>query len=288
MVGQRIRWCALCVGLLWNSHFAQGVEPSEPLALKFSWTVDQELSFQVNQTTTVHEDSIDEQSKKPVKISTVTKMKSTKIWHVKAVNESGAATLEMRITAMSQEMTQTVGEKPAVVKVMDSANPEDAKAMTFLNKPVLTVQVSDRGEILDTESENPGSTDRLRVELPFRSTLPTAAMAVNSSWERNFDLKLPPPMGTGEKFEGNHKFTYKGMNAEFAVVGLSTTLKTTPKDLAIMPAVLPVLWEGDVFFNTKTGCYHGAKLKVKQEIPNFHGEDTKFVYESEYTEVPSK
>jgi hypothetical protein len=48
--------------------------------------------------------------------------------------------------------------------------------------------------------------------------------------------------------------------------------------------LVPMLWTGTVYFNTRAGKYHAARLKVKVELPNYQGEGTKFEYESAYNE----
>ena len=45
-----------------------------------------------------------------------------------------------------------------------------------------------------------------------------------------------------------------------------------------------MLWTGNVYFNTRRGKYHAARLKVKAELPNYQGDGTKFEYESVYNE----
>ena len=255
---------------------------------RFTYTAGQALTFRVLQTTTVTETTLDEQTKAAVQTTTVTKLVTTKKWTVKDVQPSGTATLEMSIAAMRQEVTQTVGDKKPVATVLDSADAADAKAMTFLNKPVVTVTIDAFGMVSGAKSDNPNATDRLTAELPFRVTLPEELPAVNGGWDRAFVLKLPPPLGTGEKFDATQKYTYRGAKDGFAVIGVTTALKEAPSDAALMPGIVPMLWEGDVFFNTKTGSYHGAKLKVTKEVPNHQGEGTKFVYQSEYTEAAEK
>jgi hypothetical protein len=255
--------------------------------LRFAFAANQTFVYRVVQTTTVAETTIDEQTKAAVQATTVTKLTTTKTWTVKEA-QGAAATLEMSITAFRQEVTQTVGDKKPVNQVLDSANAEDAKAMGFLNKPVVTVTLDDRGGVVAAKSGNPNAADRLKVELPFRVLLPEALPAVNGTWDRAFELKLPPPLGTGEKFDATQTYTYRGAKDGFAVIGVGTALKSPPADAALMPGVVPVLWEGDVFVNTKTGRYHGAKLKVAREVANHQGEGTKFGYQSEYTEAAEK
>jgi hypothetical protein len=256
--------------------------------VRFTFAAGQSFTYRVLQTTTVTETTLDEQSKAPVLTTTVTNLSSTKTWAVKDAPATGGATIEMTITAMKQEVTQTVGDKKPVAQVLDSSNPDDAKAMTFLNKPVVSVTLNAFGAVVAAKSDNPHAADRLKAELPFRVTLPETIPAVNGSWERAFELKLPPPLGTGEKFDATQTFTYRGAKDGYAIIGVTTALKEPPTDAALMPGVVPMLWEGDVFVNASTGRYQGAKLKVTQDVANHQGEGTKFVYRSEYTEAAEK
>ncbi len=256
--------------------------------LRFAWAKGGTATYRVVQATNVQETVLDEPAKKPSDITTNTKLTITKTWAVKGVETDGSATLEMVTTAFRQEITQTAGDMKPAVRVLDSANADDAKAMAFLNKPVLTLKVDPLGRVSDVKSDNPAAADRLQADLPFKLHLLEAAPVANGTWERAFELKLPPPIGTGEKFDATQKYTFRGMNKDFAVVGVATALKNPPDDAALMPAIVPMLWEGDVFFNAKTGQYHGAKLTAKKEIANHQGEGTKFRYASEYTEALEK
>ena len=252
---------------------------------KFVWAAGDTLTYKVSQTTTVDELTLDEGAKKPTAVKTVTTLTSTKQWAVKAVGKDGTASLEMTVTALRQEITQTVADKKPVNRVIDSANAEDAAGMPFLNKPVLTVAVDTAGKVVEAKSDHKAAADRLEVELPFRLVWPAKMPAANDTWERAFVLKLPPPLGTGEKFDATQTYTFRGTKDVYAVVGLTTAVKELPTDPAVVAALAPLLWEGDVFFNTKTGRYHGAKLTAKKEVANHRGEGTKFAYTSEYTEA---
>jgi hypothetical protein len=255
---------------------------------RFVWAAGDTLTYKVSQSTTVDELTLDEGAKKPTAVKTVTALTSTKQWAVKAVAKDGSATLEMTVTALKQEVTQTVGDRKPVNRVIDSADPEDAKGMPFLNKPVFTISVDTTGKVTEAKSDQKAAADRLEAELPFRLVWPAKAPAVNDTWERAFVLKLPPPLGTGEKFDAKQTYTLRGTKDVYAVVGLTTALKEPPADPALMPGLAPVLWEGDVFFDTKTGRYHGAKLTAKKEVANHRGDGTKFSYRSEYTEAAEK
>lgn len=262
--------------------FAQG---EEPRPIQFRWTKGQVAKYKVEQSVQLAETSIDEKSRKPVLTTTTTKLQASKTWTVTEVDDAGVATLEMTITAMRQEINQATGDEKPMRNILDSTKPEDAQAMTFLNKPSVTIRVNPQGELIEAKSANDGVADRLKVELPFRVMLPKAAIKTGSNWQNKFVLKLPPPLGTGEKFDGIHKYSLKGFNGDVAVFGMKTELVKPLEDTGLMPAIMHSLWNGDVFVNTKLGTYAGAKLNIKKEIANYIGPGTKLSYENEYVEV---
>ncbi len=271
------------LALVWVGVLGGGLIAQQPL--KFTWKKGDELVYAVGQNTTVEELTPDEKAKKPKAVKTVTALKSRKKWTVTEVDAEGAATLELSIVSMKQDVTQTVDDGKPKVNRLDSADPDDAKAMPFLGKAFLTAKIDARGKLLDAKSDAKAAIDRLQVELPFRLVLPEKAPAKDEKWDRQFEIKLPPPLGTGEKFPASQTFTFRGMKDDYAVFGFATKLKEDPTDPALWPGIVPTLWEGDLFFNTKTGQYHGAKLTAKRDVPNHQGDGTKFGYTSEYTEA---
>ncbi len=276
------RWIALAVALAAGPASAQAPP-------RFQWKPGQALTYSVQQTTTVTETTIDDGTNKPVTASTATKLALTRRWEVKAVDPDGTATLELAITAMRQEIVRPGppdkdGQPTADRTVIDSATAEGRQqTAAFLNKPILTARVDARGRLVEAKAAN-GPTDRLQAELPFRLTLPEQMPQVGGVWDRAFAIQLDPPLGTGEKYDATQTYTLKGESQGHLVVGVRTALKAAPKDPAELPALVPLLWEGDVYFHKETGRYSGARLSVKKEVPNHQGEGTKFVYESQLTE----
>jgi len=257
----------------------------EPVKLRFAFAVNQTLTYRVVQTTTVNEVTLDENTKKATPVITSTKLAITKVWKVKQTDPNGSATLEMTTTALKQETTQTIGAGKPVTNALDSSVPGDAQAMTFLNKPILTLKMGPQGQITDVKSELPGAADRLMADLPFKVALPTEAVPLNATWKRPFEFKLPPPLGTGEIFGIEQSFKYLGEKDGVAVIAMATALKKPLTEKAFLPGVAPILWNGDVFIQTKTGMYRGAKLSISQSVENHQGEGTKFSYSSEYAEA---
>jgi hypothetical protein len=260
------------------------VAPSQPPALpavRFKWEANASHTYKVSQQTIVRETTLDPKTEKPVTAEARTDLTLKKRWVVKSVDANGVATLEMMITEMKNVFRRSYGTSLE----RDSANPEHAKEMAaYLNVPVVVVRVDSRGQIVEVKETKAGSASRLHAELPFRMTLPEAAPAIGTSWDRTFTLKLDPPLGTGESYEFLQKFTPAANANGLLSASVETTLKSPPKALAERVPLVPMLWTGNVYFNTRAGTYHAARLKVKAELPNYQGEGTKFEYESAYNE----
>lgn len=254
--------------------------------LRFAWQPGQTHTYAVRHVTTVTETARDAADTKPTTVTAVTTVMLSRQWTVKAVDAAGVATLEMAITRMKQEHTRP-GAEPVV---LDSATAEGAKAFgEFLGKPIVTAKIDATGQLLEAKSSvGEAAAQRLQAELPFRVVLPEAAPAVNAAWDRRFTITLDPPLGTGETYPAKQTYTFRGLNGPYAVIGLTTTLTDPPSAPSELQPLVSWLWEGDVFFDTKVGRYHGSRLTAKTEIANHQGEGTKFVYQSEYTEAVEK
>lgn len=261
--------------------------PASPLAqpasppLRFKWQQNQSLTYKVLQRTIVKETTLDEKTGKSIVTVAGTNLLIVKKWGIKEIDSAGVATLEMTITEMKNEIRRPDGSD----LILDSTNPNDAKGMAaYLNVPILTIRVDQQGRVVEVKEAKTGSASRLQAELPFRMILPDAAPTVGQSWERTFAQKLDPPHGTGESYEFGQKFTCTEVKNGLTVSTVATTLKNPPKALAERVPLVPMLWTGEVYFNTTDGKYHAARLKVNAELPNYQGEGTKFEFESSYAE----
>lgn len=256
-------------------------QPAVPAAPRFKWEAGKTLTYRVVQQTTVTETTLDEKTEKPRTGEAKTSLTLVRKWTVKDVDKQGVATLEMSISEMKNEFRQPDGS----TSVTDSSKPEDAKAMAaFLNKPIVTVRIDPQGKLVEVKEAKGSSAARLHAELPFRVVLPDAAAEAGATWERPFAVKLDPPHGTGESYDFVQKYTSKGTKDGLFIVGVDTALKAPPKAVSEQVPLVPMLWTGDVYFNTAAGKYHAARLKAKAELANHQGEGTKFVYESTYAE----
>jgi hypothetical protein len=270
----------MSVALLAAVLLAPAQPPADP-PVRFKWEANRTHTYKVSQQTQVRETTLDPKTEKPVTSETRTDLTLVKKWSVKSVDANGVATLEMTIAEMKNVFRRPDG----TTLERDSANAEHAKEMAgYLNVPIVSVRVDSQGRIVEVKEAKGGSAARLHAELPFRMTLPDAAPAIGKPWDRTFAVKLDPPLGTGESYECLQKFTPAASADGLLSANVETTLKAPPKALAERVPLVPLLWTGQVYFNTRAGKLHAARLKVKEVLPKYQGEGTHFEYESAYNE----
>lgn len=261
---------------------AAAAAASAQTPLKFTWTNGDVQTFAVRHATKVTETVREEGTGKFATTTRQTVVLLEKRWKVAAVDAAGVGTLELTITAMKQEHTAPDGS----VTTIDSSNADDAKQLAgVLNSVILTAKVDPQGNVVEAKAADATAADRLKTDLPFRAVLPAQAAAVNGTWDRPFTVTLDPPLGTGEKHEAVNTYTFRGVREGVAVVGVATALKNPPKNATDLQPLLGWLWTGDVFVDTRTGKYAGAKLVSEKEIPNHAGDGTKLAFKTEYTEA---
>ena len=246
----------------------------------YTWAKGDTATYKTRQATTVVEAIIEKKDTLPKTVTTTTDIATTKVWTVTSSDDKGAA-LELKITALKQDVEQTVGDAPANKRQLDSAKPDDAKEMPFLNTPSFRAVLDRTGEVLSLGQDAKTEIGRVKAEPPFRLILPKKPVAANDTWKRTITVKT----ASGESYDAEQTYTLKGQKDDFVVVALTTKLMKPPDDNAVLPMLMPMLWEGELFLNAKSNRYHGARLKVNQEVNNHRGEGTKFRYSSEYTEA---
>lgn len=284
--GNAMKWIMLGLLLLATTSITSADEP-----YRFRWNKDDRLEYQITHTTTITEIAPLVAKGSNETTTRTTKLALSKYWTVAELKTDGSAVLELTITRMKQEISKPlIDEKGAVSNemiVMDSGTPEGKESMAaFLNKPILKATVDFTGLVKDVESGTGDSAKkRLAAELPFRVLLPKQNVKINDTWDRTFNITVDPPLGTGEVYEVTQRFKLRAIREDHVVIGVTTELLKPPSAPVDLQPLLPWLWEGDVFFDPRTGRYSGSKLNVKKVLKNHRGDGTEFRFESEYTEA---
>lgn len=271
--------------------------PAQESAPRFGWKTGAGYLYGVQQVTTTRQmlpffevsdqQPADQQPAELREVKSVSKLALSKRWDVVSVDGQGVATLHLTVPAIRMEII--AGDSDPII--YDSTRPTEsdadlAKEMTkFVNGVLAEIRVDARGQLVEVKSSSFGPASRMEADLPFKviwpETMPTGP------WDRSFQIKLEPPHGAGESYDAIQKYTPKGQAESIATIGVTTELKEQPTVDEQIP-LLPMLVEGEVFFDVANGRYQGAKLRVSKKLSAHRGEGSQYHYESSYVESLSK
>ncbi len=249
-------------------------------AVKFKWQKGQILVYRVEHTTSVL-DTVGG-SKNEVK----SKLNLTKRWQVLDVDSAGVGTLQLSLTALRNETTAPDG----TVSIFDSAEPdknadETSKAMSaFVNRPLATVRVDGCGRVVEVKESKQGGMNRFEASPPFNAIVPAQTVKDAQFWDRNYNITLDPPQGTGEKVPATQRYTCKQHSSSGVVIQVTTTLKKEPEAPADRIPLLQWLPEGEIEFDGQAGIMKSARLKIDKEVKGHQGDDSAYRFQSNYVE----
>jgi hypothetical protein len=268
--------CLLVGGALLGQPVSPKAAPEPP---RFRWQVGQTLRYQVSQQTTVQETYRDQQQQlQTQQISN--DLRLTRQWTVQAVSDE-IATVEMRILAMRMELRRAK-EEPII---RDSAQPEHARELTdYLDKAILTARIDGLGRLLSVKATSSWPTQRLEAEPPFRLVLPEQKRAPGESWARTTAVRVDPPLGVGDSYQLEQKYTLLRQEGSRWTVGLTTRWRGDPPSTEQL-ALLTYLWQGELYFDIQAGRYLGARLQIKQQIRDHAGPGSCYLYQSQCEET---
>jgi hypothetical protein len=266
---------ALLGGLVMTS-----AAPAQAPAWKFNWRNGQVLTYKTEQT--INEVAEEGEGKK-----TESKMKLNhqRRWEVLSVDGAGVATVQMSLLALRLETTTPDGE----VLVYDSADPDGSNAALkeqlgkYVGQPLAVLRLNALGQVVEVKESKHGPASRFESEPPFSLVLPEGAPQPGQYWERNYNVTVDPPYGTGEKYQATQRYVCKGIDGAAAVVSVSTALKTKPEAAADMMPLLREMPEGELVFDVQAGVLKSARLRVEKELPEFQGKGTHYRFQSVYT-----
>lgn len=260
-----------------------GMATSAPVwaaAPRFSWQAGQVLVYKVEQATSAAE-MVEEK-----KAQTSSKITNTKRWEVLSVDASGVATLRLSLTSLRVETTTPGGE----VMVFDSAKPEGANAQMrqqlskYLEGPLAVLRVDGRGRVVEVKECRHGPATRFESELPFVVILPDEGFDPGQAWERNYQITVEPPQGTGEKYDATQSYVCRALQGRFAQIGLTTAVKAMPQAALDQVPLVQLQPEGGIVFDVEAGRLARALLRVEKEVKGHQGERSSYHFQSVYSE----
>ncbi len=250
-------------------------------APQFRWRSGQVLTYRVSQTTEAVETLKDQE---PLK--TIVKLDLVKRWQVVNVDAAGTATLQMTLVSLRMENRPPSGEP----LVFDSADPAKSHEQLreemgkYVGPPLTVVRLDARGQLVEVKESKFGPESRLQSDLPFKLVLPTGPFAAGKAWDRTYQIKLDPPQGAGESYDATQTYTCKSLTANQAVVHVATALKNPPESAPDRLPLLPLLPEGDVYFDTAAGVLKAVRYQFGHDLDEHRGEGSKYQFKSAYSE----
>jgi hypothetical protein len=247
---------------------------------QFRWQNGQVLTYRVSQTTTAVE------TVKDGTLSTTTQLDLVKRWQVVAVDAAGTATLQMTLTSLRMETKPPSGD----ALLFDSANLAKSheqlrdEMQKYIGPPLTVVRLDGRGQLVEVKESKFGPASRLQSELPFKLILPGASLSAGQTWDRQYQIKLEPPQGTGETYDAVQHYTCKGLANGLATVQVATELKTQPDSAADRLPLLPLLSAGEIHFDVANGRLRGVRYRYTTELPEHRGEGSKYQFQTAYNE----
>jgi hypothetical protein len=218
------------------------------------------------------------------KVTSKSRLSVTKRWQVTSVDAAGIATLQLTLLRLRNEITRPDGE----VIVFDSADPKAGPTGEQFSRyvgPVLAVlRIDPRGNVAEVKESKFGPPSRFESELPFLAVLPVAAIRSGTAWERQYQITLEPPQGTGEKYAATQRYRCTAIDGTLATIELTTELKSPPAAAADRAPLAQSQPAGEVVFDLPAGRVHSATLKIDQEIKGHQGEGSVYRFQSTYSE----
>jgi hypothetical protein len=172
----------------------------------------------------------------------------------------------------------------------DSANPDKTTPELreslgrYMTGALAVLRVDSLGRVVQVKDSRYGPASRFEIELPFAATLPAAPLENGLTWDRNYQITLEPPQGTGEKYAAVQHYACKSVAGNAATLSVTTEVKAMPEALADRIPFLDKIPEGEILFDLGNGRLHRAVLKVDKELKGHMGENSSYRFQSSYVE----
>lgn len=249
----------------------------QPVPLKFRWQAGQVLHYRVEQTTAETE------VVGGVKVESAMKLNNVKRWQVLAVDAAGVATVQQSLAALRIERKTPTGATALYDSAdLEKSDPEMAKQLAkYVGSPLAVLRIDSLGKVVEVKESKHAPASRYENELPFTVLLPADGIWAGRYWDRQYQLTLEPPFGTGEKYPAAQRYVVKDMNAAQVTMTLTTAVKAPPEDQAAVVQFQP---EGEIVFDVQQGRLHKVRTAISKELKNHQGEESSYRFQGSYVE----
>lgn len=247
---------------------------------RWRWKSGQELTYRVEQFTQASDTSNGSTAE------TSNQLVLTRRWQVVDVDSAGVATIHLKLLSLKSEITTPGGE---VLRYdssnLDKSTPQMREQMArYVGPTIAVLRIDSLGKVVEAKDLGFGAASQYENNLPFHGVLPEGKPEFGTAWERNYQITLVPPQGTGDKFAAVQRYVCKEVSGDLLRVSLSTELKAQPPALADRVPLLQLQPEGEFVFDVKAGRMKSASTKIDKLLQGHQGEGSSHRFQSTYKE----
>ena len=208
---------------------------------------------------------------------------SVKVWRVSEVKPDRSATFVYSVEHV--QMRQLLSGREEVR--FDSDSGEDPpigfeQVAAAVAKPISTVTLSERGEVLHREREL--QTTPVENEGDITIPLPEEPVAIGAQWSRPHDVQVRTDAGGQKTIRTRQTFTLESVRHGVALIRVRTAVLTPVRDPAIDAQLTQCAASGEVRFDLDAGRVLSQQMDTDKRVVGFRGEASSLHYETRFTE----
>ena len=208
---------------------------------------------------------------------------STKVWKVRKVDSSGAATFEQYVEGVDMWQKASGRMEVRYNSQTDKKPPVGFEGVAkSIGVPLSRTAIDPQGKILARQHLLP----RPQVEQEGMVTIPMpeAAVAVGETWTVPFDIDLSYGPGRFKRIKARQSFTLEGVKSGVATIRTGTEILTPIDDPAIEAKLVLRQPSGSVRFDIEAGRVVGQQMDTDKRVVGFSGEASLLHYRTRFTE----
>ena len=246
-------------------------------AWQFRWQKGQTLDYRVEHSTSVAETANGN------RVETSSRLNLVKRWQVIDVDARNVATLQLTLMSLRHEQTRPNGGV-LLFNSMDpsGSDPELREQMgPLIGKILASVRIDGSGQVVQVIQ---GTASGYEAEPPFLAVLPGQALNSAQAWQRNYQIVLDPPVGTGEKYAARQTYKVASFDKGRALLRLTTEMLAQPDSVADRIPLLQKQPQGQIVFDVPSGRLISANLTIDKTLENHQGAGSNYRFQSRYSE----
>ncbi|MDR1960187.1 MAG: hypothetical protein LBQ54_14275 [Planctomycetaceae bacterium] len=207
--------------------------------------------------------------------------RSTKVWTVMDVDESGTATLEYSVENAeinNKAVTRNTppGEKPIrkeesasynSKKTEEEPNPFFNEVARSIGIPLAHITIDPRGKLLKKIQKAPyaAAAEENRIAIP----MPEKPIKVGETWDVPNEIVLPQPGGIVQKIAVRERFTLEKVQNGIATIRYKTIRLTPVNDPKLKMRLIDKEPNGIIFFDITSGRNIEQQIDIRQNVINW-------------------